>query len=309
MIVKIEQADICIITVNFNGEDDCSRLLESLERVYENVSVVIVDNNSSSKKLVDLKVKFPNIELIFNGINYGFGKANNIGVAYANQYTNVKYVFILNNDTVVCTNTIKNLKNTLQENNDVSCVSPLILEEDRKTIWFINGDFSIFNAGVKSYCKGEKYTGNNTKKSLSPFITGCAMFFNIDVYNTVKGFDENYFMYFEDIDLCKKLLNTNKKIFVDERAVIIHFAHSSIKAGCEFSSPLSKQNPNRLFYIKHVIYGTKYFGYKFYTQPKRLVFFIFLAMKWLKNSIKYTSLRDAKFILNSLISNINTKER
>ena len=282
MIVDIRSSKVVIVTVNYNGTQDTARLLSSLNTISEKVAVVVVDNCSKIKPL-QLKVEFPKIDLVLSDVNGGFGYGNNLGVKHCIQNSkSVEYVFILNNDTVVSEGCIARLEEALVDSKAI-CVSPLIVYPNQKTIWFGGGGFSMKNVGAYSLYKDKPISVLSKLNDVfeSPFVSGCAMFMRISDYKKLGGFDERFFMYVEDVDLAFRL-NKIGRINLVKNAVITHYAHSSLG---EEVRPLSKNNPRIRFYTKNVILGSSIFINKNISPGKRIYWKILLFIKWNKNFI------------------------
>jgi hypothetical protein len=285
MIIDVCSAKVVVVSINYNGMEDTLRLLDSLDKVSDKVGVVIVDNDSKIKPF-EIKNIFNKVELILSKKNGGFGYGNNLGVKHAVEKSNsIEYVFILNNDCIVKNGTIHKLKNEMSSSPNCIACSPLILYPGEERIWFGGGKFTIKNVGANN-----RYMGQTVKaiKYLpriyeSPFLSGCAIFIRIDNYLRLKGFDERYFMYIEDMDFSLRMNHLGKSVVVKD-SVVIHNAHSSI--GVKNNSPLSKSNPNLNFYISNVIKGSKLFISSNYNGFLKMVLFMLLFSKWQRNGLR-----------------------
>src|ERR1700733_11962673 len=109
MVESERTASVYCIVVNWNGWADTLRCLESFEaNFYDNVQLIVVDNGSPDDSVSRLRSEFPNLEIIESKVNLGFGSGNNLGIRYALQ-SNAKYVWLLNNDTIIQPNTLAEL--------------------------------------------------------------------------------------------------------------------------------------------------------------------------------------------------------
>jgi GT2 family glycosyltransferase len=309
VIIPISKAKVAIITINYNGYSDTVRLLENLQEIKDKIAVVVIDNASDNDEASYISEKFQSIKVIKSLVNRGFGFGNNLGAKYCFDYENIEYLFILNNDTTLIDGSILKLQDAIESDADITCVSPVILNSDKKTIWFGGGKFSLYNAGVKSWFKNKSIDilKNLPEKITSPFISGCAMFFKKESYRILNGFDEDFFMYIEDIDLSYRM-NFGGNSIILTSVVIIHFAHSSLKMGDNVNTPLTLQNPSIDFYISNVIKGSFLFYRKNFTFLYRVIYYVFLFMKWQKNIIKIRSLSKAVFINRVFIENLFRKK-
>lgn len=283
MIVDIYSSQVLIVTINYNGLDDTRRLLEAIDSINDKVAMVVVDNDSKIRPHC-LKDEFPKVELVLSEVNGGFGYGNNLGVSYCvEKETTAEYVFILNNDTVVHDGCIPKLLGAIDQN-QVVCVSPLIVYPDLETIWFAGGGFSFKNVGAFSSYKDQHISsleGSELSYS-SPFLSGCAMFMRVSDYTRVNGFDERYFMYVEDVDLSYRL-NALGRLIVVKDAVVVHHAHASLgKVG----NPLNKDNENLDFYVSNVIRGTRIYIKSHYRGVYKLILFGLMFVKWQRNGAR-----------------------
>lgn len=283
MIVDICSAKVVVVTINYNGIEDTARLLSSLNAVSEKLAVVVVDNCSLERPL-QLKEEFPKIELVLSPVNGGFGYGNNLGVKHSTQNSSsVEYVFVLNNDTEINDGCISVLLGTMTDR-DIVCAAPLIVYPDQKTIWFGGGGFSIKNAGAYSSYKDKPLSVLSELPDIyeSPFLSGCAMFMRISDYKKVGGFDERFFMYVEDVDLTYRLNSLGQLVLV-KNSVVTHFAHSSLG---EDVRPLSCNNSKLEFYVSNVIKGTIIFIQSNYRGLNKYLMWILFLFKWQRNGVR-----------------------
>ncbi len=268
---------LSIIVVNWNT---CDLTRQALTAVFAEThgfeyEVIVIDNNSSDASVQMIADKFPQVTVIKNTENFGFGKANNQGMKIAQG----EYIFLLNSDTVVLDHAINVLVAYLDEHKDVMCVGPKLLNGDmtfqhacrRNLPNPKNAFFHLF--GFVKMFKQSKYITSYKRFSDNPDITepveaisGAAMMFRKEVFETIGGFDENFFFYGEDLDLCKRIYDKNWKIMYVHNARIVHFGGSSSKK--------RKQSALINFYDSMWVYYKKHFKYNFLFD-----FFIFAGIK------------------------------
>ncbi len=184
----------------------------------------MIDNNSSDGSVEMLKENFGDkIKLIINKENKGFGSANNQGAKTAKG----DYLFFLNSDTIIKSNILIELDEFINKNQDVGVVAPKLLLENGNEQPFAFGDYPrVLNIIL------EKFKSPSVYKNI-PFevewVSGAALIIKKNLFNKIGGFDENFFMYFEDIDLCKRVKDLDYKIMVNPRISITHLCGNSIK--------------------------------------------------------------------------------
>ena len=221
-----------IIVVNYNSCDFTIQCIESLYNLNNKAfKILLVDNNSSDKSLELLNDKFSsydNFEMISSISNNGYGSAINQGINYALKQNDCKYIWILNNDTKVYENTLDEL---IISDNSTS----------KKTIWgskIINSNKTIQSIGCRlnkmfmttshNY-KDYKDSKENYRVSQLDYIHGCSMFFKNDIIKINGFFDENYFLFYEDVDYSISAKNKNISLDVSQKSIVTHYGGKTIE--------------------------------------------------------------------------------
>jgi len=277
---------VSIVTINFNSTSYTADLLKSLrEVIYGNLEIFVVDNNSDVKPL-ELKEKYPEIQLILSNENLGFAGGNNLAIKKARG----KYILLLNNDTEVEKDFLTPVIELMESNNSIGIVSSKILYYDfPDTIQYAGND------GINLYT-GRGFTiGYNQKDSVKysrVYKTGIAhgamMMVREDVFKKVGLLPEQYFLYYEELDFCEHTKKAGYEIWYDGRSKIYHKESKSIGK----LSPLKVYyiTRNRLIFIRRNTKGWK----KLFP----LLFFYLVAFP--KGIIRYFILLDF-LILKSFI--------
>lgn len=233
---------VAIITVTYNTHPDTIKLLKSLERIEKQniqLQIIIVDNGSDPKfKLEKSSSKSSwskNIKIIRSEINMGFAGGYNIGIKEALLQNN-DYILIINNDTRVYSDMLKNLLKTMDSDPAIGISIPKIYfakghefhktrykpSELGKVIWYAGGFTDWDN--VKSIHRGvdEVDHGQYDKTEPVEFATGCCMLFKREVLEKAGLFNEKYFLYYEDADLSERVKKAGYKIYYVPPAILIH---------------------------------------------------------------------------------------
>lgn len=236
------QFDISVIIINYKVREYISNLLSSIFRAQQGLSIEIfvVDNNSEDGSIEFLKSRFPSVTYIANTVNVGFGKANNQAIKQAKG----KYTLIINPDTLVSEDTFKVLFTHMESNPSCGAAGCKILNPDGTfapeskrsvpTIWSsfskVTGLSTLFPSSklFKEYYLNS--IGENEKAQV-PVLSGSFMFWRTDLLKELGGFDERFFMYGEDIDLCYRVQNTKYHIDYVPETSIIHYKGESSKKG------------------------------------------------------------------------------
>jgi GT2 family glycosyltransferase len=229
----------------------------SVQRALEDIDgeIIVIDNASSDDSCEMMKTKFPHIKLIENKDNLGFPKGNNIGVAQAKG----EYICILNPDTVVAEDTfskILNTKNWQLKTGIIGCKlidgAGNFLPESKRgvpTPWVaftkIFGLYKISNYFGKYYA--QHLSENETGKV--DILVGAFMLMKRELYLEVGGFDENCFMYSDDIDLSYLVLKTGKSNYYFHETSVIHYkGESTVRDGTYMKR---FREAMQFFYKKH----------------------------------------------------------
>lgn len=215
---NMKKTKIFVIILNYNGKDTLRECLDSVFKVdYPGLEIVLVDNNSVDGSFEDMKKRFSKVHFIKNSENLGFSAGNNVGIRFALERM-ADYVFLLNNDAWVNENTFPKLMEFTDKHPGVGVVSPLILKPDH-TIWFSGGEVDWFRMRAR-------HTSSN--RINSDYVTGCAMLIRKDVFSKIGLFDEDFFLYYEDVDFCTRAKNVGFGVKIARDAVVCHREMSEI---------------------------------------------------------------------------------
>lgn len=243
---------LSVVILNYNVRYFLELCLQSVQAALNNIpsEIIVIDNNSMDDSCVMINAKFPNITLIKNKKNIGFSKANNQAV----QVAKGEYVCILNPDVVVAENTFQNLlqfsENKFQNLGIIGCRlidgSGRFLPESKRNFPTVSVAFQKLLGRSKFYYANQVDELNDAEVEVLP---GALMFMKQSLYKNLKGFDENFFMYGEDIDLSYRVKQLGYKNYYLGTSTVIHFkGESTIKNRIQ-----SKRfyHAMKLFYKKH----------------------------------------------------------
>ena len=236
-IYKLE-IDVSIIIVNYNSTELLKNCLDSVEKFTTgiNFEIIIVDNNSMTGDIDSLLKNYNRITLIKNYVNRGFGSANNQGVEVANG----KYVLLLNNDTILFENSIKKVFDfavSLDGNEIIGCK---LLNEDKsvqKSVYDFPNLLNVFTSNFFFYLLFPKSKYFNKyhlmNKGISRItevdvVTGAFIFMSCKSYEVLGGFDERFFFYMDDTDLCYRHKKSGGKVIYFSETSIIHLKGKSV---------------------------------------------------------------------------------
>lgn len=233
--MKLDVYDVSIIIVNYNTYD---LVLQCIESVVKNTSkifyeIIVVDNNSPNREIEQLNKIHPQVKLILNNKNSGFGIANNIGSKIAKGGV----LFLLNSDTIVIDNSIYELYKFIIKNPNVGACGGNLYDENLKPAasftrfmpsLFLDVDSLFFNTISRIIYKGDIFYS----KSKLPFkilgnISGADLMISKIIFDELGGFDEEYFMYYEETDLLFRLRKKGYQTYIVPSSKIIHLEGAS----------------------------------------------------------------------------------
>ncbi|NQY07352.1 MAG: glycosyltransferase family 2 protein [Flavobacteriaceae bacterium] len=238
---------LSVVILNYNVRYFLELCIKSVQAAIQdiNAEIIVVDNNSADDSCKMVTQVFPDITLITNKENVGFSKANNQAVILAEG----EYVCILNPDTVVAEDTFQKLldwSTTQEQLGIVGCRlidgSGAFLPESKRNI--PTPAISL----KKMLGNSSEYYAQVAEDAIAevPVLVGAFMFLKREVYNQVKGFDEDYFMYGEDIDISYKVSKAGYKNYYFGKTTVIHFkGESTLK---------DKTYAKRFYEAMHIFY-------------------------------------------------------
>lgn len=251
---------ISIIIVQYHVKKELFDCIQSIidSRPKVNYQIIVVDNDEVKTIEKDLLKEFPKVIYISNE-NKGFGQGNNTGAKYAKG----NYLFFLNPDTIVYKNTIDVLYQFLKKNKSAGVVAPFLLHENKKPfeqqgVKELNPFRAIFSISIinkmfpnNPVAKNYFIQWNKIETKEVDVVPGTAFMLSSELYASVKGFDEKFFLYFEEFDLCKRIKEKGYKLFIEPKAKITHLWERSTK---------QRNDINKIFNESRLYYFKKHFG-------------------------------------------------
>lgn len=229
----MKNVSVCIVNHN-----DKNTILKTIKTLYENtkrvnLKIYVSDNNSTDGSLELIRQSFKDVEIIENKKNIGFGCANNVILDRINS----DYHILVNPDIEISYDVISDMVDFMEENKDVGILTPTVLNFDNtvqylpkkkpKFIYLLGGRVKLF----KKYRDDFTMANEKIEKPIQiDFCTGCFMFLRTEIFKKVKGFDERYFLYFEDADLTREVQKYAKTIYNPKFYVYHHWHRASGKS-------------------------------------------------------------------------------
>jgi len=213
---------VTCILLNWNGWRDSLACLESLERVtYPKLSVILVDNGSSDGSVAHIRHHHPRLELIENASNLGFSAGNNVGIRAA-LARDVDYLWLLNNDARPEPGALSALVQRAEEDHRLGAVgSVLRYAHDPRVVQAWGGGRVNIWTGRTAHVLAPVSEGELT------YLTAASLLLRRTALAQVGLFDEGYFLYWEDTDLCYRLRARGWRLGVASGSIVLHREHGS----------------------------------------------------------------------------------
>lgn len=250
---------LSVIILNYNVRYFLEQCILSVQKALQDIDgeIIVIDNNSSDDSCEMMQLRFPSVKLIKNKENVGFPKGNNIGVAQAKG----DYICILNPDTVVAEDTFSKIFNSqfIIHNAQLGIIGCKLIDgtgnflpESKRGIPTPFVAFTkIFGLYKFSNFFGKYYAQhlNENESGKVDILVGAFMIMKRDLYNDIGGFDENCFMYSDDIDLSYRVLQKGKENYYFHETTVIHYKGESTIRDEKYMKRF--QEAMQFFYKKH----------------------------------------------------------
>ncbi|MFO7974571.1 MAG: glycosyltransferase family 2 protein [Candidatus Hydrogenedentota bacterium] len=220
---KVLVPRVMAVVLTWNDYEMAQRCIASLrDNDYPNLEIILVDNGSGFDTVTPLKEAFPELHIVALDKNYGFTGGCNRGMEKALE-EGADYVFLLNNDTIVATNAVRELVNEMEERPGAAMASALILNQDEnKSIQTYRCNILRDRAWISSHDVNTEWSQEFAKTIETDFAPACAVMFRKAALEEVGLFDESLFTNWEDYDLCIRFADAGWKILVVGKAEVVH---------------------------------------------------------------------------------------
>ena len=255
--MSISRQNLTIVIVTFKSEEVIHQCIQSID---SEIKIIIIENSNNIQFKEELENKYVNVSCLLTSKNLGMGAGNNIGIKKAKT----DFVLILNPDVILETSTINELINAAQKNSNFAIIAPTSSDVNYPNYKLLDSQKSI--AEFKCPLKVKS-------------VDGFAMLFNkkkLDMVISNNYFDENFFMYLENDDLCKRITEINEDILIIPNSKIKHLGGKGVNEKLKDEIELSRN--------WHWIWSKFYFNQKHYGYSKA---FLEGLPKFLSSLIKY----------------------
>lgn len=254
--------EFSILIVTYNSAEYITGCLQSIiSQNLSDIEIVVVDNFSKDDTGSIIKSKFPQVKYFQNSANLGFAKAVNESM----KHLNGKYILLLNPDLIVGKDFFYRIYNLLKDKGEIDILGVKLLEENgevQPSSWKKISLLTVLTEMLLPYQISKKLV-TIVPKNFSEVenVSGACMLIRKEVFHSLNGFDENFFLYYEEIDFCRRAKKLGYKIFYIPDIEAIHFGSKSTSNDRQiFFENLYK---NKLYFIKKhfgkLFYATSYF--------------------------------------------------
>ena len=280
--MSISRQNLTAVIVTFKSKNvihDCIRSIS------ENIKIILIENSMDKKFKENIENRYQNVKCILSSENLGMGSGNNFGL----KHVKTDYAFVLNPDVILETNCIDEIILSSQKIESFSIIAPI-----SNSIEYQN-----YKLG-----KNHVYDNNNAFKVKS--VDGYAMLLNLkklnqlQIFDDTKYFDENFFMYLENDDLCKRLIDCGENIYAVPNSKIKHLGAKSVDEKYKYEIELSR---NWHWVWSKFYYNKKHFGF-FSALLNGVPTFVSASIKFTFYSL-IINRKKSKIYLNRILGFIN----
>jgi len=240
--MTISRQNLSIIIVSFKSEMVIHQCIKSIP---DDIKIIIVDNSNDETFKESIEKVYKNVKCILAPYNLGMGSGNNLGL----KGVKTDYAFIINPDVTLHNNTIDEIINAQHKVESFALIAPILSEE---------------NYPNYKLDKNQSINFENDKPFEVKSVDGFAMMLNIkrlskyDEFNNFNYFDENFFMYLENDDLCKRIKKINENIYIVPKSKINHLGGKAVDLKFEYEIEMSR---NWHWIWSKFYFNKKHFGY------------------------------------------------
>ncbi len=205
-------SDLSVVIVTY--KTNLNILEKSLSSIDPSVKIIIIENSPKFINEDQIANKYKNVSIFCTGSNIGYGRGNNYGL----QKVDTNYALILNPDIVCEKSYFENLKIYLNNELDFSIIGSQYLDNETYA------PAGFFDSNL---CLKDADYIQDLNLSKVDWVVGCSMLLNLNKFKNKLIFDENFFLFFEEFDLCKKLKREGEKVYSSSKLIVNHFGFKS----------------------------------------------------------------------------------
>ncbi|UYW02341.1 glycosyltransferase family 2 protein [Flavobacterium agricola] len=221
---------LALVILNWNGKNLLEQFLPSVVKYSQQAQIYVADNASTDNSVAFLQQHYPEIIIIQNDKNYGYAAGYNLALKKVEE----PILCLLNSDIEVTENWLTPILNVFSEKQNVAIVQPQIADYKNKKLYEYAGAAGGFiDKYGFAYCRGrifETLEAKNTYGSAPIFwASGACFFIKKDVFNSLQGFDTDFFAHQEEIDLCWRAYNANYQAYYCAESTVYHLGGATLQ--------------------------------------------------------------------------------
>lgn len=267
---------LSIIIVTWNTADITLKCVQTIKKYLKNIEyeIIVADNGSSDDTVLKL-TKETGIKIIENKANLGFGRGNNIAAASAKG----KYLLFINSDMELIDTKISDMFSYIETHPEIGLIGPKFLNIDLSDQGSVFPPQTILNA-FKEFWLGQKTYSKYVPSSNKPIevwsVSGGAILVKRSLFEKIGAWDKRYFMFYEDLELCRQIKKLGYKIYYYPECRFIHRHGASGKSLASADNQWRRLIPSSKIYhgiIKHyLLFLVTWSGQKFSSIKTRSIF-------------------------------------
>lgn len=256
-MVGLRMSSVAVVIVNYNTRDYLRSCLQTVLRERPD-EVIVADNGSNDGSAEMVRAEFPQVTVLSDGHNRGYGAAANYTVAACTAET----ILLLNSDTQLTASAIEELATYLDRRPQVAIVGPRLVSSDgalqQSCYPFPKPLYTLLEEArigrliryIPILRNAYLYTWSHDRLRSVPWLQGSALAIRRRPFEALGGFDESFFMYFEEVDLCYRLRNAGWQIHFNPAATVVHAGGGSTN---QYRAPMMVQlfKSTKQFYEQH----------------------------------------------------------
>lgn len=247
--LRHDQPAVVVVILNWNGCADTLACLASLaESTYHNFAAVVVDQGSQDDSEANIHRAYPGVTVLQTGANLGFSRGMNAGIRHA-LGAGAEYIFLLNNDTLAAPTLLEQL--LAHATPDVGMLAPAIFYAGRpQAIWSTGGGIhSLLLEMTGDHGRGEPLPSAPVARG---FLSGCALLIPRPTLACAGLFDERFFMYYEDLDLCLRMQQAGYRLLLVPDAHLWHRVSQSSGGANSPNERFQMARSSGIYFRKHM---------------------------------------------------------
>jgi GT2 family glycosyltransferase len=237
------------VILNWNNAVDTIECLESVSRMsYSNCRTLVVDNASTDQSVAQIRAAWPNVEVLELGRNLGYAEGNNAGIRHALK-DSPKYIFILNNDTLVSSDVVTRLVQVMEGDSRIGMAGPKIYCTDPADRVFAEGSFVLWNRGSIEH-RGMFQGDTPSHAVVEPvdFLVGCGILVRRDLIERIGLLDANYYLNYEDVEWAVRARRAGFYVLYVPTAVMWHKVSATLGRGSAANTYYMTRNALAFFW-------------------------------------------------------------